>query len=179
MDGHFIPSLFGTKFLSENISAEICGRDWCFLTFLLVEISFPGPGVYRKIRDQTNFEYKSLPNKFQKKPLPKNAWRNMRTQNNVKRNLCKKNSEESLPKKSNTFSIIFFRQKTLPRKLWRDILCSKIWREISTKKSFKRQFPAKKSEEKPLWKIVLKRNIFPKMKKHLQQQNCKQSWQET
>ena len=37
----------------------------------------------------------------------------MRTQNNVKRNLCKKNSEESLPKKSNNFSIIFFFVKRL------------------------------------------------------------------
>lgn len=104
----------------------------------------------------------------------------MRTQNNVKRNVCKKISEESLRKKSNNFSINFFSSKDSTKETLKGhSLFKNMKRNLYTKKSFKRQFPAKKSEEKPLRKIVLKRNLFPKMKKHLQQQNCKQSWQET
>ena len=84
--------------------------------------------------------------------------------NNVKRrNLCKKISEEFLPKKSNNFFYQkFSRQKTLPRELWRDILCSKIWREISTKKSFKRLFPAKKSGKKQSTKNSSEEKSLPK-----------------
>ena len=53
-----------------------------------------------------------------------------------------------------------------------------IWREISTKKSFKWEFSTKKSKEKSLQIKNLKAIWTEKMKRHLHQKNCKQSWQE-
>lgn len=92
-----------------------------------------------------------------------------------------KKSLKNLSEKNQTiFPSIFFSSKDSTKETLKGhSLFKNMKRNLYTKKSFKRQFPAKKSEEKPLRKIVLKRNLFPKMKKHLQQQNCKQSWQET
>ena len=104
----------------------------------------------------------------------------MRTQNNVKRNLCKKNSEESLPKKSNNFSIIFFSSKdstketlkghslfkNMKRNLYQKIFqetvpCQKIWRKTSTKNSSEEKSLPKNEETSPATKLqtILTRNI--------------------
>lgn len=104
----------------------------------------------------------------------------MRNQNNVKRNVCKKISEESLPKKSNNFSINFFfvkrlyqgnsegtfsvqkyEEKSLYQKIFQETVpCQKIWRKTSTKNSSEEKSLPKNEETSPATKLqtIMTRN---------------------
>ena len=113
--------------------------------------------LWRATVYQANFEWKYLPNKFQRKPLPKSIWKKHAYQKNLKRNLYKKNLKRkfSPSKKSNNFSTknylekfnqensektfpakLKFEEQSLPKHLFQETFPYQInWRNISTKKN--------------------------------------------
>ena len=117
-------------------------QDTAFILKILCEGTLPN-NLWRATVYQTNFEWKYLPNKFQRKPLPKSIWKNMPTKENLKRNLYE-------------------------QKIWRENSPQKIVNNFSTKNYLEKfyqgnseeTFPAKKIEEQSLPKHLFQ-ETFP------------------
>ena len=113
-------NLFG-KYLIENHCGDICHekiltkiscpkaiflgeipQDTAFILKILCERY----ATKQSVKGNTNFEWRYLPNKFQRKPLPKSIWKSLPTKKNPKRNLYDKNLKRKLsPQKNQTISL--------------------------------------------------------------------------
>ena len=128
--------------------------------------------LWRATVYQTNFEWRYLPNKFQRKPLPKIIWKSLPTKKKQREISTKKISREiSPPKKSNNLSTNNYVKKfyqgnseeTFPAKL-------KIWNKNLSKHLSQETFPYQANWRNVATKRASEEKSLPKrMKKHLHQ----------